>query len=93
MTIPSGALIVSPLAATTQFVYRTVPQRIVFGAGTRRRIAEEAALAGIDRAMVISTPEQAGSVNELASIGRKETAPRKVARRVMPVGAPAMPSQ
>ena len=49
-------------------MHRTVAQRVVFGAGTRRRIADEAQLARIARAMVISTPEQAGSANELADL-------------------------
>lgn len=68
MTTQSEAVVVDPLVAVPDFVYRTGPQRIVFGSGTRRRIAEEARLAGIDRAMVISTPEQAGSLNELAEL-------------------------
>jgi len=62
------SIVVDPLVAVPNFVYRTVPQRIVFGAGTRHGIAEAAQLAGIDRAMVISTPEQASSANELAEL-------------------------
>ena len=62
------SIAVDPLVAVPNFVYRTVPQRIVFGAGTRHGIAEAAQLAGIDRAMVISTPEQASSANELAEL-------------------------
>jgi maleylacetate reductase len=62
------AIVVDPLVAVPSFVYRTVPQRIVFGAGTRHGLAEEAQLAGIDRAMVISTPEQASSADELAEL-------------------------
>ena len=68
MTTQSEAVVVDPPVALPDFVYRTAPQRIVFGTGIRRRIADEARLAGIDRAMVISTPEQAGSANELAGL-------------------------
>jgi maleylacetate reductase len=62
------SIAVDPLVAVPNFVYRTVPQRIVFGAGTRQGLAEEAQLARIDRALVISTPEQASSANELAEL-------------------------
>jgi alcohol dehydrogenase class IV len=57
-------------AATSvrQFVHRTAAQRIVFGSGTRRRVAEEAQLAGVTRAMVISTPEQAETANEIVGL-------------------------
>jgi alcohol dehydrogenase class IV len=50
------------------FVHRTVEQRVVFGSGTRQRIAEEANLAGITRAMVVSTAGQAPRANELAAL-------------------------
>jgi alcohol dehydrogenase class IV len=50
------------------FVYRTVQQRVVFGAGTRQRIHEEARLAGIRRAMVVSTSGQTTRANELADL-------------------------
>jgi alcohol dehydrogenase class IV len=62
------SIVVDPLVAVPNFVYRTVPQRIVFGAGTRHGLPGEVQLAGIDRAMVISTPEQASSANELAEL-------------------------
>ena len=62
------SIVADRLVAVPNFVYRTVPQRIVFGAGTRHGLTEEAQLAGIDRAMVISTPEQASSANELAEL-------------------------
>lgn len=54
--------------AISNFIHRTGAQRIVFGNGTRHTIADEARLAGIGRAMVISTPEQAGSAAEIATL-------------------------
>ena len=50
------------------FVYRTSPQRIVFGSGGRTRLADEARLAGIARALVVSTPEQTSHANEIAAV-------------------------
>jgi maleylacetate reductase len=68
VTVQAAAIVADLPVAVPPFVHRTVAQRIVFGAGTRRRIADEARLARITRAMVISTPEQAGSANELADL-------------------------
>lgn len=48
------------------FVYQGSPQRVVFGAGTRATIAEEAARLGMKRALVISTPEQKQEAETLA---------------------------
>jgi maleylacetate reductase len=66
--VHAAAIVADPAVAALPFVHRTVAQRVVFGAGTRRRIADEAQLARIGRAMVISTPEQADSANELADL-------------------------
>ena len=41
------------------FVYQSSPSRVVFGSGTRDRLAEEAERLGIARALVVSTPGQA----------------------------------
>ena len=68
MTVHAAAIVADPPAAAPPFVHRTVAQRVVFGAGTRRRMADEAQLARIARAMVISTPEQSASANELADL-------------------------
>jgi alcohol dehydrogenase class IV len=54
--------------AVRNFVHRSVQQRVVFGAGTRQRIAEEARLAGVTRAIVVSTAGQATRANELADL-------------------------
>jgi maleylacetate reductase len=48
------------------FVYQGSPQRIVFGAGTRSKIGEEAARLGMKRALVISTPEQKDQAETIA---------------------------
>jgi alcohol dehydrogenase class IV len=67
VTAQSEAVLVAPVALR-DFVYRTVEQRVVFGSGTRQRIAEEARLAGITRAMVVSTAGQAARANALAEL-------------------------
>jgi maleylacetate reductase len=68
VTAQPEAAVVDPSVAVRNFVYRTVQQRVVFGAGTRHRIAEEARLAGITRAMVVSTAGQATRANEIAEL-------------------------
>jgi alcohol dehydrogenase class IV len=48
-------------------VYNATPARIVFGAGSRNRIAEEVKRLGCSRAVVLSTPGRAAMAEELAS--------------------------
>ena len=60
-------MLVAPVAVRN-FVHRTVGQRVLFGSGTRQHLPEEAALAGIRRAMVVSTAGQARRGNELAAL-------------------------
>jgi alcohol dehydrogenase class IV len=49
-----------------KFVHQTVPQRVVFGAGSRRLVVEEAARAKITRALVIATsPNRSAEVEQL----------------------------
>lgn len=67
MTAQSEAVLVAPLAVR-HFVHRTAAQRVVFGSGTRHDIAEQARLAGITRAIVVSTAGQAARANELAAL-------------------------
>ena len=55
-------------AAVAHFVYRSVPQRIIFGTGTRQRIADEVRLARIARAMIVSTEGHAARATELAGL-------------------------
>jgi len=64
--VASADTVITPEQAS--WIYRTVPQRIVFGTGTRKRIREEARLAGIARAMVVSTPGHAARADELAAL-------------------------
>ena len=68
MTAQSEAVVVDPSVTVRDFVYRTTQQRVVFGAGTRQRLQEEARLAGITRAMVVSTAGQTARANELADL-------------------------
>jgi len=68
VTVPSQAVVVDSRAGVPDFVYRGVPQRIVFGSGTRQRIAKEVRGAGITRAMVVSTPGHAGRADEIAGL-------------------------
>ncbi len=49
------------------FVYTGHPYRVVFGFGTRARLAEELERLGVRRALVLSTPEQRGMVEEIAA--------------------------
>jgi len=68
VTAQAEAMLVDQIAPVRDFVYRTVQQRVVFGAGTRQRIAEEARLAGVTRALVVSTEGRAPQANELAAL-------------------------
>ena len=68
MSAPSEAIVVESPAAVPHFVYRSVPQRIIFGTGTRQRIADEVRLARIGRAMVVSTEGHAARAREVAGL-------------------------
>lgn len=48
------------------FRFGPLPARVLFGAGTRAALAEEARAAGIHRALVLSTPQQAGLAETVA---------------------------
>ena len=48
------------------FVYNANPSRVIFGAGSRAKVAEELDRLGIERAIVISTPDQSGLAAEIA---------------------------
>jgi alcohol dehydrogenase class IV len=50
------------------FVYQSSPSRVVFGAGSRARLADEIERLGARRALVLSTPEQAASAREVAQV-------------------------
>lgn len=49
-----------------EFVYEANPARVIFGKGSRARVAEELDRLGISRAIVLSTPAQAALAGELA---------------------------
>jgi alcohol dehydrogenase class IV len=49
-----------------EFSYETLPGRVVFGAGSRARLAEEVAAVGVERALVLSTPGKRGLAEEAA---------------------------
>jgi maleylacetate reductase len=48
------------------FTYTGLPARVIFGTGTRSRLAEELSRLGCARALVLSTPEQSEAARELA---------------------------
>lgn len=49
------------------FIYNGLPARVVFGSGTRSQLKAEIAQAGCKRALVLGTPEQRASVEDLAA--------------------------
>lgn len=50
------------------FTYQATPSRVVFGAGSLERLGEEIERLGARRALVLSTPEQAGSAQRVADL-------------------------
>ncbi len=50
------------------FVAKSTPVRVRFGAGTRKEIAEEIRALGAERALVLSTPPQSDTAMEFAEI-------------------------
>lgn len=50
------------------FVYTGMPARVVFGRGTTARLKEEAAALGLERPLVLTTPQQAGQGEALAGL-------------------------
>ncbi|MDQ0473901.1 maleylacetate reductase [Labrys wisconsinensis] len=49
------------------FVYERLPARVIFGHGTFRRLPEEVAGLGLERALVLATPQQAQEAERLAA--------------------------
>jgi maleylacetate reductase len=47
------------------FVYNGLPSRVVFGAGALKKLPEEVERLGAKRALVLSTPEQSSSADEV----------------------------
>jgi maleylacetate reductase len=50
------------------FVYNALPSRVIFGSGTISRLKSEIERAGCGRALLLSTPEQAGSLRDIADL-------------------------
>lgn len=50
------------------FTYQMLPARVVFGQGTRKRLAEEADRLGVRRLLVLSTPEQTALADEVCRL-------------------------
>jgi alcohol dehydrogenase class IV len=48
------------------FIYQALPSRVVFGAGALERLGEEIERLGANRALILSTPEQRGSAEDIA---------------------------
>jgi len=49
------------------FIYNGLPARVLFGSGTRHQLKSEIERAGCRRALVLGTPEQKASAEELAA--------------------------
>ena len=49
-----------------EFIYNANPSRVIFGSGSLSKVAEELDRLGIERAIVISTPEQSALAAEVA---------------------------
>lgn len=50
------------------FIYQGTPSRVVFGAGSLHSLAQEIERLGARRALVLSTPEQAASAEQVAGL-------------------------
>jgi len=50
------------------FTYTSQPMRVVFGAGSIRRVADEVELLGAKKAIVLSTPDQRQSAQQVAEL-------------------------
>jgi maleylacetate reductase len=62
--MPAWSRIIS--ANSMNFVFQANPSRVIFGSGARSKAAEELDRLGISRAIVLSTPPQAGLAAEFA---------------------------
>ena len=50
-----------PTIMTRSFTYQALPMRVTFGAGTLRRLPDEVAALGLNRVLVLCSPEQGAS--------------------------------
>ncbi len=51
-----------------EFEFRALPWNIVFGAGSRARLPAELEKLGLHRALVLSTPNQAGDAQAIVDL-------------------------
>jgi maleylacetate reductase len=51
----------------TSFIFNPIPTRVIFGTGTLAQVAEEVARLGRTRALILTTPDQAGQGAALAA--------------------------
>lgn len=51
-----------------RFVYEALPARVLFGSGTLAELEQEAERLGLERVLVLSTPEQKGQAERVAAI-------------------------
>ena len=58
----------------TPFVHQNNPSRVIFGPGVLARLPEEIQRLGLSRALVLSTPEQAASAEEVGTLLGKHAA-------------------
>jgi maleylacetate reductase len=54
-----------PVFGTKSFVYNALPARVIFGAGTRKNIADELARLQRSRAFILSTPQQTADAESI----------------------------
>ncbi|KAM0554865.1 hypothetical protein ACHAPJ_006600 [Fusarium lateritium] len=50
------------------FEYNANPARVIFGSGTVKRLPEELSKLGVDRPLVLSTPQQIGQAEDISKI-------------------------
>lgn len=63
-----------------EFLYQGQPSRVIFGAGSLSRLAEEVDHLGARKALVLSTPEQAEQAQAIAdhsAVGLRISSPRR----------------
>ncbi len=60
------ALIAGGALQMREFVYEALPGRVVFGLGSLDRLADEVARLGVDKALVLSTPQQRDQAEDVA---------------------------
>ena len=63
MTGPGGSRIAAP---STRFIYESLPMRVIFGRGRTADLRSELDHLGLDRVLVLSTPEQQTTARKVA---------------------------